>query len=221
MWGSSLSVQWLGCGAFTAVTCTQSLVGELGSSKLWDEAKQYIKLEILTWLFSRLVPEAELWAQSSLSSSGLNDSVLEIQTQRSLCLDLVFNWRQIQRFLSVPEKGNSDDFDTHFCLQASLWHKQSILRGVETSVHKLPYLVVLDFPPNPPRNALVSARRRWGADGHCLPLGRSIWVTLQTLPPAVQDWLDLDDSEQQWPSSSFCIMSGVVDGIWLGLLWEH
>lgn len=155
MWGSSLSVQWLGCGACTAVTCAQSLVGELGSSKPRDEAKQYIKLEILTWLFSRLVPEAELWAQSSLSSSGLNDSVLEIQTQRSLCLDLVFNWRQMQRFLSIPQKGNSDDFNTRFCLQASLWHKQSILRGVE-SMHKLPYLVVLDFPaPTPQKCSCV------------------------------------------------------------------
>ncbi|CAI9164400.1 unnamed protein product [Rangifer tarandus platyrhynchus] len=31
---------------------------------------------------------------------------------------------------------------------------QSILRGVETSVHKLPYLVVLDFPPTPPEMLL-------------------------------------------------------------------
>lgn len=216
MWGSSFSVQWLGCGAFTAVTCSQSLVGELGSSKLRDEAKQYIKLEILTWLISRLVPEAELWAQSSLSSSGLNDSVLEIQTWWTWYLTedkfkgFSQSLKRETQMISTPAFVCRFPFGTKkassvvwrpACTSCLTWWSWT-------------------SPPPPPRNALVSARRQWGADGHCLPLGRYIWVTLQTLPPAVQDWFDLDDSEQ-WPSSSFCIMSGVVDGIWLGWLWEH
>ena len=190
MWGSSLAVQWLGCGAFTAVTWAQSLIAELRSSKQKDEAKQYIKLEILTWLFSRLGPEADLWAQASFSSSGLNYSVLEIQTQWSLWLDLVFNWRQIQRFLTIPEKGDSDDFNTRFCLQASLWHKQSILLGVETSEHKLPYLVLVCLPGGGEGQTHTVSRWAGASEPACRPcvlLSRtdSILTTVNNSDPVV------------------------------------